>query len=356
MKMFIRRKGLTPDMAKVDWRWRLEAWFWFLTSITVAIITPHMAQLWVTHHWAHVESPVITFTVRNWIEIYAVAAVMTFVGYEIWHWRSLHGERAEVPPIIERIVDMIANKAGVDVPLVIYKPNERLRVATSSSFISGSRIYWSGRYDFFTEEEIVAVISHEMAHIKMNDTRVSLVKHLILGGMRILAIMQFIVMLAGLTIVFLDLFPWWIGSFVLVSPICYAVVKRSEDAILLGLMAALLLWVRDLSPEVTAAMVFAFTTSFVGTVLTVLASHAFSRVIEYRADAVAIDIAGNEYTDDLCAALDKFYDKILNTKKKKKLHQRMWDILLSHPRVADRHISLWLRYTQAKGMKFLKLA
>lgn len=351
--MFVRRKFLPAHQAEQDRRWRIQASCWFMLSIVVAIATPLVAQLWIDNHWAHLTSTILRFTVNSWIEIYALAAFITLVAFEFGHYENLRGHKVDPPQFMERILEELAAKAGIPTPLLIYEPNSKPRAATSTSFLSGSKIFWQGGYDRFTLDEIRAVLAHEVAHLAMLDTRTSLIKHLILGGLRLLALLQFVVMVVALTLTFFHLFPWFVGNFVLVTIICYAILTRTEDSIIAGVTAGLLLFGLKLSIDITAPIVFAFTTSLAGTVLAVLASHAYSRVIEYRADAVAIDLAGAEYADDLSSALDKFFKLIYDTEGKRRLYRRTSEMLMSHPRMVDRRLALRVRQIKDLGKRSL---
>lgn len=341
--MLVNRNKMPDHLRDEDRRWRRRAWLYFLVSVGITIATPHLAQLWVENHWAGVTSTAISVTVTNWIGVYFISGIITLVAFEISHYAILRGKRSEPPAFMVQMIEEIAKEAGITAPLLVFEPGKKIRAATSSSFMSGSKIYWQGAYDQFTHEEIRAVLAHEIAHIAMFDTRTSLVKHLLLGGLRLLAVMQFAVMVVALMLSFLNLFPWFIGHGVLFAVMCYALWSRTGDAITGGVFAAILLYSSYTAVNITGPMVFAFTTSLVGTVLAVLASHAYSRVIEYRADAVAIDLIGPEYADDLASALDRFYKMRLNTKKKRRLYKQIPEFLMTHPRMVDRQIALKMR-------------
>ncbi len=351
--MFVRRKNLPHHDVATDRRWRIQASCWFLLSISIAVATPHLAQLWIENHWAHVSSTVLRFTVDSWIEIYLFTAIGTLIAFEVGHYQNLRGHKVDPPAFMEQMLAELAQKAGIPTPLLIYEPGNRPRAATSTSFLSGSKIYWQGGYERFTRDEIRAVLAHEVGHVALMDTQTSLIKHLVLGGLRLLAVVQFMVMLVALVLTFFHLFPWFVGNFVLMTIICYAFLSRTEDAIIAGVVAGLLLYGLQLSIDITAPIVFAFTTSLVGTILSVLASHAYSRATEYRADAVAIDLAGPEYADDLSSALDKFFKNIYNTEEKRKLYRRTSEWLMSHPRMVDRRLALRLRQVKDLGRRSL---
>jgi Zn-dependent protease with chaperone function len=351
--VLVRRKYLPHHDVATDRRWRIQASCWFLLSIAVAIATPHLAQLWIENHWGHVSSTILRFTVDSWIEIYLFTGLATLVAFEIGHYQNLHGHKVDPPAFMEKMLTELAEKAGIPTPLLIYEPDDKPRAATSTSFLSGSKIYWQCGHERFTLDEIRAVLAHEVGHLVLMDTRTSLVKHLVLGGLRLLALVQFMVMLVALTLTFFHLFPWYVGNFVLVTIICYALLSRSEDAIFGGIAAGLLLYGLQLSIDITAPIVFAFTTSLAGTILSVVASHAYSRVTEYRADAVAIDLAGPEYADDLSSALDKFFKLIYNTEEKRQLYRSTSEWLMSHPRMVDRRLALRARQMKDLGRRSL---
>jgi Zn-dependent protease with chaperone function len=339
--MFFGRKNLSSYDATEDIMWRFWAWLWFLLSLAIAIATPFVAELWIDTHWAAVASHVLIDWTRHWVEVYIVSAICTLALFETGNYASHRNNLKHTPPAF--MVEMLANlseKAGIPTPRLEYRPSKNFGAATSSSLLFGSKIMWHGTYQEFTRGEIYSILAHEVGHLTMRDTKTSLLQHLVLGGLRVLALLQFVIMLLALATCFIHLFPGWIISFMLVFPICYAIVTRSEDAVIGAVVAGILSLVRLLSPEITAPIVFAFTTSFAGTVLSVLAAHAYSRVIEYRADAVAIDIAGPEYADDLMRALDKGTNLIHNTPEKRHRYRNTSILLMAHPRVVDRKIAL----------------
>lgn len=351
--MLIRRKYLPSHQAAIDRRWRVLASVWFILSIVIALVTPYLAQLWIENHWTQVTSTILRFTVDSWIGIYILSAIVTLVAFEFGHYENLRGQKVDPPLFMKRILEEIANKAEIPTPMLIYEPGRKPRAATSSSLLSGSKIFWQGSLEAFTQDEIRAVLAHEVAHLVMLDTRTSLVKHLILGGLRLLALVQFIVMVVAITLAFLSLFPWFVSHFVLITIISFALITRTEDSIIAGLLAGLFLFGLQLSIDIAAPIVFAFTTSLGGTVLSVLASHAYSRITEYRADAVAVDLTGPEYADDLSSALDKFFKLIYNTKEKRQFYRRTSELLMSHPRMVDRRLALRVRQIKDLGRRSL---
>ena len=332
-------------------RWRVQSTFWFTLSIAIAIAVPFLTEWIISKYWETAnQSWFVKATVHNWVEIYAISAIVAFVSFEISMVRMIKSANQNPPVVLLAILENVSKKAGLDTPMLIYEKSNSWCAATTRSFAAGRKVLWQGSHEIFNTREVEAIMAHEVGHLLMRDIRTSMIKHFILGGLRLLSLVL-LVLTALVTVVwFLQLVPQDKIVFYSIAMIFVAIWRRKPGFVYLGavftIACSMAHWV---DPSVPSAIWFAMIMTLLGTVASVLASHAYSRVVEFRTDAVGVAILGEDYREDLIRSLDKVLVRAFRKNPEMiKIYKWLPDILLTHPRNVDRAISLGIkRFTGA---------
>ncbi|MFM9938915.1 MAG: M48 family metalloprotease [Hyphomicrobiaceae bacterium] len=182
--------------------------------------------------------------------------------------------RPGTEPRLERILANLCKKAGMDVPkLGIIESNELNAFATGLCKSQHLVAVTEGLANRLTDEEIEAVMAHELAHIKHRDVFLGLIAAAVAGGLALLAEVLF---------------------FLLVRTICAAMRlggggdENDEGGGGIGAWVAMLI-----------GFVFVLFAGFI----TTLVGFALSRAREYLADAGAVEMTGNAAA--MASALEK---------------------------------------------------
>ncbi len=134
----------------------------------------------------------------------AIAGVMNFVSYfysdklVLRHYRAIEVDERSAPGLLE-IVRRLARKAGVPMPKVYIIPEQVPNAfATGRNPSHAAVAVTEGLLELLSEEEVEAVLAHELSHVRHYDILIGTIAATIAGAIAWIAnIMQFGAMFGG---------------------------------------------------------------------------------------------------------------------------------------------------------------
>jgi|GEM_PF-5970963 len=325
--------------------WHVRSAFWFIMSLVFALGTPWVTQSLATSWWQGTEQNyLVWFIIYCWPAVYFAAFVMGMIQHEQQCYSMFKERNTNPSPRLLAILKKVSRQAGIETPHLIHNPQGAWSAAATRSFICGRKILWSGSDKFMTDNEVTAVIAHEVGHFVMRDIRTMVIKHCILGGMKMLKKMLFVATIYVSIVWMVHLVPYKIFVIVTSCGIGFSAAFGQKKWLMRFLLVGVFYVTTDTFTDgIPGVIWFAMMMSFFGSVGALLCSAAYSRIIEYRTDAVGVDIIGQQYAADLVSALDKVMRIKLSGEKTREIYEALPDILLSHPRNRDRARSLGIR-------------
>ena len=238
--------------------------------------------IWRFPHFEHAEHYARALEFTHWAAPYIVLGCVAWIGIALAlsglliNWSS--GCRVITPgsqPRLESILANLCRKAGMDVPKLGIIECDELNAFATGLFKSDRLVaVTEGLAAKLTDDEIEAVMAHELAHIKHRDIMLGIIAATVAGGLALLAEMLF---------------------FLIARTIWFAMsLCGCEDDEEGGISA----WVALL-----VGFVFVVFASFIST----LVGFALSRAREYLADAGAVEMTGNPAA--MASALEKISEK-----------------------------------------------
>ena len=212
----------------------------------------------------------------RWASPYVVLGCVAWIGIALAlsglliNWSS--GCRVITPgsaPRLESILANLCRKAGMDVPKLGIIESDELNAFATGLFKRDRLVaVTEGLAAKLTDDEIEAVMAHELAHIKHRDIMLSIIAATVAGGFALLAELLF---------------------FLIARSIWFAFGASDDDE-----EGGISCWVAML-----VGFVFVVFASFIST----LVGLALSRTREYLADAGAVEMTGNPAA--MASALEK---------------------------------------------------
>ncbi len=241
--------------------WRTKAIICFGLTIFWAVMTPVMAGRAQYHvaedavsHW------LISATIGIWPYLYLAAILFMFIMIEILNAVIVKESSYAYDERVDKMVARLAKKAGLkSIPIVVYVPSKYLiNAGAGTSYLFGNKIVLFGDIMKLSDEQLEAVIAHEMAHLLMGDVRAG---HFLGSLMFSLRLVNILILLACIVAIFVD----------------------EHDV----------LWYLAVTYFIT----------LIGSRVARAFQLKFSRVCEYRADALAVDFTTPEHRIHLINAL-----------------------------------------------------
>ena len=259
--MFFTYKPKNSKLTERLKDWRTKAIAYFALAVFWAVMTPVMAgraQYQVAEeavsHW------LISATIGIWPYLYLAAILFMFVMIELLNALIVKDRAFTYDERVDKMVARLAKKAGLtNLPHVVYVPTKHLiNAGAGTSYLFGHKVVFFGDIINLKDEELEAVIAHEIAHLRMGDVRAG---HFLGSLMFSLRLVNKLILLACIVAIFVN----------------------QHDV----------LWYLALTYFIT----------LVGSRLARAFQLHFSRVCEYRADALAIDFTTPAHRSHLINAL-----------------------------------------------------
>lgn len=241
--------------------WRLKAAGYSGLAIFWAIVTPLMAAraqyqvpATVMDHW------LVAATIGIWPYIYAAAIATIFVLIELINAIIVSDRSHQYDERVDKMVARLSKKAGLPyIPEVIYIPTKHLiNAGAGTSYLFGHKIVLFGDIIKLSDEQLEAVLAHEIAHLRMGDVRLGHFLGSLILSLRVVNMLIFIA--------------------------CAAAIFSPEHDVL---------WFLAVTYIIT----------LVGSRLARYFQLKVSRICEYQADALAIDLTSAAHRQHLVDAL-----------------------------------------------------
>jgi Zn-dependent protease with chaperone function len=252
-----RDRKFNEDMSN----WRLGAALAYGMSIFWVLVTPfivtNMQDLvpitsLATWH--------VRYTIGSWWETYLIVLLATYLFIEFAGWIIVHEKSTQYPAYVDDILRELSLKAGYDNPprLVYIKSANLINAGAMRSFMFGNKVILFGDITKLSREQLRAVLAHEMAHLMMADVIVGQFARGLLGAVRVLNLTTF---------------------------------------------AALVLSVFTQDHDMVWFLLVTYLTTLVGSAIARAFYMKYSRICEYRADAIAIQLTSEAHRQHLVDGL-----------------------------------------------------
>lgn len=259
--MFFAYKPNNSKLAERLRDWRTKAFAKFVLAVFWAMVTPVMAGMAqhqvveeAVSHW------LISATIGIWPYLYLTAILFMFIMIEILNAVIVKESSFAYDERVDKIVAKLAKRAGLrSIPIVVYIPSKYLiNAGAGTSYLFGNKIVLFGDIVKLSDEQLESVIAHEIAHLRMGDVRAG---HFLGSLMFSLRLVNVLILLACISAIFVD----------------------EHDV----------LWYLAVTYIIT----------LVGSRVARSFQLQFSRVCEYRADALAVDFTTPGHREHLINAL-----------------------------------------------------
>jgi len=241
-------------------QWRKSGLGWWLFTLGWVLATPFMAMR-LQHQIAPelANGWLASIAITNWPMTYGIMVLTVFLLVELISWLLIQDHSMDYPEHIDKAVGRLAQKAGIPVPRVIYIADTNfLNAGALRSFMYGSKVVLFGNITKLNKEQLEAIIAHEIAHLVMRDV--------------------------------------WFSQF---ARAMLASVKMVNRLTLLALAISIFVPNHDL----TWFLAGTFLVTWFGSLLARASYLKYSRICEYRADAIAVELTTPEHRQHLIDGL-----------------------------------------------------
>lgn len=294
--------------------WRLQAAARYSVAVIIILVAPMLAGM--AGRFVSPEALDNTFvrvSIGSWERMYILAMVIVYGLVELGSWflvnKNLEKDSKPDPRVMPMLGEL-CHTAGFDGAIrVIYLPSKTmLNAAATRSFFFGRKVLLFGDISKLADEELRAVLAHELAHLIMRDVRTNQPLRALMFAVNLL---NFVLLLA------------------LVSSLIYR------------------------NPELTWFLVSAYVITAVCSKVAKFAYLSYSRICEYRADAIAVQLTGPEHRKHLIRAISKVKEfSLLVLLKKKEKEAVDWD--QTHPSIRNRAKALGLIIKKMSNAAFAR--
>lgn len=317
-----------------------QARAWLVLAIALALCTPVFAQWVVTTLWPQVQSNwLVTMTISSWPFLF----VFYLVSYGFRLLPVEDGKSTPAPRFMFVALQGLSKRAGIPVPRLKFRRGTEYGAGVARGSWKRGVMVWRGDERIFTMQEVEAVLAHEVAHLVMGDVAWLVTKE---GVQKSIAWVGLIMTLAGVLAVFIWFAQWLPGSIVNLAVawlVITALLKRSSGSFVLAALAVIVWYSLEMPRVVPLALATGIFITVIGLVLSRMASMAYSRCTEYRADAIAIQLTSWAHRVHLMKALQKFRRQHLQAVPEGRVvRDRHW-LWRTHPSIEERAKSLRLK-------------
>lgn len=281
-------------------RWRFWAMAYYALTIAVLIAAPLLA-VWTARFVTpeSLDTRFVRATIGSWERAYFICVLFIFALIEFMGWIMVtaHKEVKNPDQRAVSVLNELAAKAGIPVPRFVHLENaSRINAGAARSFFFGRKVLLVGDTSKLSLEQLRAVLAHEMAHLVMRDVRTGHVLTALRFAARVLNVCITVAFLATL-------------------------VYRNFE----------LTWFLAVANVIT----------LYGNSAAKYLALAYSRVCEYRADAIAVQLTTTEHRKHLISALKRVSDLSLLVLLKNRERTGI-DFHKTHPTLRKRARSLGL--------------
>lgn len=238
----------------------------FISILGVAIATPLFVQFMHKQLGFEGSSFLIDLAVNQWVWFYLGSIIFIQCMNELFSSLMIRTGALAIPSHIPAIVYAKAKRVGLQrKPRIVYLPNrDMLNAAATRSFRFGNKVLLMGNFSALSYEQQEAVIAHEIAHLAMGDVRAMHFARGLVMAMYLINRLLFLAFLVSLP-----------------AAIFAGTVEVAQFLFVTWLVT------RILSRAVKKEML------------------AYSRICEYRADAIAVHLTTPAHRRHLISAIEK---------------------------------------------------